>query len=91
MGRISAKGRFEPFRRSKESVANSNMPNPGKEFFRRPISRHRTSFCLAFLTYVGLGAGRAASASAIDCRSPSLNSAVISFIGSATRVFPRNI
>jgi hypothetical protein len=28
------------------------VPNPGKEFFRRPISRHRTSFCLAFLTYV---------------------------------------
>jgi hypothetical protein len=52
MGRISAKGRFEPFGRSKESVANSNVPNPGKEFFRRPISRHRTSFCLAFLTYV---------------------------------------
>jgi len=52
MGRISAKGHFEPFRRSKESVANSNVPNPGKEFFRRPISRHRTSFCLAFLTYV---------------------------------------
>jgi hypothetical protein len=30
MGRISAKGRFEPFRRSKESVANSNVPNPGQ-------------------------------------------------------------
>jgi hypothetical protein len=52
MGRISAKGRSEPFRHSKESVANSNVPNLGKELFRWPISRHRTSFCRTFLTYV---------------------------------------
>ena len=35
MGRISAKRRFEQFRRSNESIANSNVPNPGKGFFRK--------------------------------------------------------